>query len=207
MTGRTGPRQRIIMPSEGWIQRPSYPAPPPPVRRTVSTQLGPVSLRLIATAAVFTALAVLAAGYIAAGTAGVAIAGTALALAGLGVTRALVVSARPVRRPAQGSPAAGRRDQSDFPLYLEIAADITWAGVSQRHYERGLQARLARILDARLTERYGIVAADQPERAAALAGPQLWPLIDPAAPSTSNHDAAGVSLTRLAQAVTKLEGL
>ena len=198
------PGERLILPSEVWIPR-AAPPPPPPVRRAVQTQLGPVSWRLIGAAAAFTALAVVAAGYIAAGTAGIVIACTALALAGLGVTRALVVSARPARRSGQARP--GRQDQADFPLYLEIAADITWAGVSQRHYERGLRARLTRILDARLTERYGVVAADQPERAAALAGPELWPLIDPAAPSTSNHDAAGVSLDRLARAVTKLEEL
>jgi hypothetical protein len=155
----------------------------------------------------FMVAALLTGGYIAAGAAGIMIAGTVLALAGIFVARAGISSGTRPPRAVREDYRHSAGGQDDFPVYLEIAADVTWAGVSLRHYDHGLRPRLARMLEARLAERHGLEVATQPERARELAGAELWGLIDRAGMPSDNHDAPGVSLARLAQVVARLEEL
>ncbi|NUR30172.1 MAG: hypothetical protein HOV83_30700, partial [Catenulispora sp.] len=46
-------------------------------------------------------------------------------------------------------------------------------------YERGLRRELTRLAAARLAERHGVNLYRDPRTAAALIGPDLWPLVDP----------------------------
>jgi hypothetical protein len=145
--------------------------------------------------------------YLAAGTAGILISTTVIALLALVTARAAV--------PGQGGAGAtagdaGQRAEvgpADFPAYRNITAELTWAGTSRRHYDHGLRPLLARLVTARLAERHGLDAARQPERAAAILGEDVWPLVDPSRPASNDRDAPGVSLTALTRIVTKLEEL
>ncbi len=156
----------------------------------------------------FMAVAVLDAGYVAGKLAGLALAGTVLALVGLLTARTAIPSGRrKTRAEAEQHQADVAASQADFPAFLEISSDVTWATVSQRHFDRGIRPRLARLLDTRLAERHGVTIASQPDRARELAGEDLWPLIDPARPLSEDSNAPGVSLAKLTRIITRLEEL
>ncbi|HLX49224.1 MAG TPA: hypothetical protein VKS82_12910 [Streptosporangiaceae bacterium] len=156
----------------------------------------------------FMAVAVLDAGYVAGKLAGLALAGTVLALVGLLTARTAIPSGRrKTRAEAEQQQADVAASQADFPAFLEISSDVTWATVSQRHFDRGIRPRLARLLDTRLAERHGVTIASQPDRARELAGEDLWPLIDPARPLSEDSNAPGVSLAKLTRIITRLEEL
>ncbi|MDJ0340570.1 hypothetical protein QMK19_11165 [Streptomyces sp. H10-C2] len=50
-------------------------------------------------------------------------------------------------------------------------------------YARTLRPGLQRLYSARLAERHGISLRTQPDRAAVVVGPELWPWIDPRRPA------------------------
>ncbi|MEZ0093790.1 hypothetical protein [Streptacidiphilus sp. EB129] len=54
-------------------------------------------------------------------------------------------------------------------------------------YELHLRPLLQRLFAVRLAERHGVSLHTQPERAAALIGPELWPWIDPSRVRISRH--------------------
>jgi hypothetical protein len=51
----------------------------------------------------------------------------------------------------------------------------------QGGYERGLRRELTRLAAARVAERHGVNLYRDPQAASRLIGPDLWPLVDPAA--------------------------
>jgi hypothetical protein len=162
---------------------------------------------------IMTALAVAAAGglaaaYVTAGPAGIVIGGTVIAMLAILAARAAVPRAegrpRIVWRDRSPAPEASR---SDFPGYRKICADLGWSELSRRHYDHGVRPLLARLVAARLAERYGVDAAVRPEQAKALIGEDLWPLADPSAPPSQDSDAPGVSLATVARVISRLEEL
>jgi hypothetical protein len=160
------------------------------------------------TALALAAAVLLAQGYLAAGPAGFVVAGTVLALLAIFVARATMP------RDEEPPPSAVRKNQrpavssqAGFPAYRKITSDLSWAEASPRHYDHGLRRRLARLLDARLTQRYGLDAAAQPERARELVGAELWSLLDTSGPPSNDSRAPGVSLATLDRIVTRLEEL
>lgn len=166
------------------------------------------TLWAIAVAAVVATAGGLAAAYVAGGPAGVVTAGTAVAVLALLAGRAAVPAGDGVRRIVRRKPLR-RQDASreNFPAYRKIAADLGWAATSRRHYDHGVRPLLARLLAARLAERYGVDARARPEQARALIGADLWPLVDPSVPPSHDSDAPGVSLATLARVVSRLEEL
>jgi hypothetical protein len=164
--------------------------------------------RVALTALVLVAAVLMADGYLEAGPAGFVVAATVLALLAILAARAMIprgeepplAAAAENQRPAEGN-------QADFPAYREITSDLYWADASRRHYDHGLRPRLARLLDARLAQRYELDAEAQPERARDLVGAELWPLVDMSTPPSNDSHAPGVSLTTLARIVTRLEEL
>lgn len=164
----------------------------------------------------FMAVAVLDAGYVAGKLAGLALAGTVLAIVGITTARTAVPSSRNAvgwnsaqksraRAEAERRQAEVAASQAHFPTFLEISSDVTWATVSQRHFDHGIRQRLARLLDTKLAERHGMTIASQPARARELAGEDLWPLIDPARPLSEDSNAPGISLAKLTRIITRLE--
>ena len=53
-------------------------------------------------------------------------------------------------------------------------------------YERGLRRELTRLAAARMAERHGVNLYRNPQAAARLIGTDLWPLVDPVAPKTTD---------------------
>jgi hypothetical protein len=134
----------------------------------------------------------LAAGFVVAGWAGLLVSAGAVAVASLFVRRAAIPAApSPPRR-------SGRRTADDgtwpFASYRRIRAALGWAGVSARHYDRATRPVLIRL-------------APDPERARLVLGEDLWPLIDPDRPASSDSDAPGVDVATLTRIVDRLEQL
>jgi hypothetical protein len=63
------------------------------------------------------------------------------------------------------------------------ATAVEAARDSAAGYDQVLRPQLERLYAVRLAERHGVSLRHDPERAAALIGPQAWPWIDPARPA------------------------
>jgi hypothetical protein len=59
-------------------------------------------------------------------------------------------------------------------------------------FDRVMRPALERLYAVRLAERHGVSLHAEPERAAALVGPEVWPWIDPRRPNTSAQPARRV---------------
>ncbi len=150
----------------------------------------------------------LAAGAVAAGPGGLFVAGCVLAALGLVITRVGVPPAAPMpsrgARRAHGVAGDGARP---FAAYRRIREALGWAGVSARHYDLATRPVLQRLLAARLAERHGIDPVRSPDRARALVGADLWPLLDPARPASADSGAPGIDMATLHRLVDRLEEL
>src|SRR5262249_56936536 len=113
--------------------------------------------------------------------------------------------------PGGRLPASRRRpppvQAADFPVYLKINSDLGWAPVSEWHYDHGVRPLLARLLRARLAERHQLDPATDPQRARQLVGEDIWPLVDPARPVSTDSRAPGADVTALTRIVDLLEQL
>lgn len=106
--------------------------------------------------------------------------------------------------------APGRGDghevrATEFPTYLKISSDLSWAPVSRWHYDHGTRPLLARLLEAALAEGQRVDATADPARARRLAGDEVWRLVAPGQRHDSN--APGVDLRTLGQITDRLEQL
>jgi hypothetical protein len=149
----------------------------------------------------------LAAGFVVAGPAGLIVAGTGLAAVAMLAVRATLGPGE-TRRAAVRDQGAGSGGVADpFRAYRKIAADLGWAGVSRRHYDHAVRPLVARLAAAALADRHRIDMAREPGRARRLAGEDLWPLIDPARPASTDDRAPGVDRATLIRIVDRLEDL
>ena len=71
---------------------------------------------------------------------------------------------------------------------------VASARSSSGNFEHGVKPELERLYAVRLAERHGVSLHAEPERAAALIGPELWPWIDPRRPP-SHPNPKGPRLT------------
>jgi hypothetical protein len=85
-------------------------------------------------------------------------------------------------------------------------AAIEDARKSLAGYEFHLRPLLQRLYGVRLAERHGVSMDSQPERAAAIVGPELWPWIDPSRVRISRHPLdTGPSASRVRRVDPRLE--
>ncbi len=96
---------------------------------------------------------------------------------------------------------------ADFPAYAKISSDVSWAPVSQWHFDHGLRRLLSHLLESVLAERHRVDLTADPTRASSLVGDDVWPLIDPSRPPSSDSKAPGADLRTLARIVDRLEQL
>ena len=158
----------------------------------VSGQLG-----LVITADALAALALL-----------VALAGTPSGVRERGVLRPVAAWARGAwRRIRHRRTAPPAVQPSDFPSYAKISSDLGWAPVSEWHYDHGLRPLLSRLFESALAERHRVDLTADPERARSLVGDDVWPLIDPSRPPSSDSNAPGTDLHTLIRIVDRLERL
>ena len=168
------------------------------------------------------ALAALAAAFTVSGPLGLVIAADCLAALALvialvstpggvaerDVLRPVAAWARVVRRriwPQRAEPAVVR--SADFPAYAKISFDLSWAPVSQWHYDHGLRPLLSRLFESVLADRHRVDLTADPERARSLVGDDVWPLIDPSWPPSFDSKAPGTDLRTLTRIVDRLEQL
>ena len=168
------------------------------------------------------ALLILGAGLAASGQLGLVIAADGLAAIALvlalartpggarehGVLRPAVTLARAIRHriwPRDAAPGVVR--PSDFPAYAKISSDLGWAPVSQWHYDHGIRPLLSRLFESVLAERHRVDLTADPERARSVVGDDVWPLIDPSRPPSSDSRAPGADLRTLTRIVERLEQL
>jgi hypothetical protein len=116
-----------------------------------------------------------------------------------------------LRRVTGGRFPPGRRrptvQPSEFPTFLKISSDLSWAAVSRWHYDHGTRPLLTRVMQAALADRHQLDLAADPQRARQLMGDDLWPFLDPAGPPSQDSRAPGVDLQTLALIVDRLESL
>jgi hypothetical protein len=109
-------------------------------------------------------------------------------------------------RLGRRSPPAEVRS-ADFPAYAKISSDLSWAPVSQWHYDHGIRPLFGRLLESVLAERHRVDLARDPARARDLVGDDIWPLVDPSQPPSFDSKAAGADLRTLTRIVDRLEQL
>ncbi|WP_243716136.1 hypothetical protein [Actinomadura darangshiensis] len=158
-----------------------------------------------AAALVLAAGCALAAAYLAAGTPAVLVLAAGLAVLGLLAARAAIPAALPLpgRTPRPDEPD----DLHQFPSYRRIGDAMSWSQASARHYDSVTRPMLVRLLAAALADGHGIDLAREPDRARALVGEDLWPLLDPGRPGSADTFAPGPPLADLHAVVTRLEEL
>ena len=128
---------------------------------------------LIGAALVVEAVLALVGGWITASVGLACLAALGLALAGY-VSGAEVLDGQ-FRRPVR---LVRQRSLSMLGWTSLVAA----ARSSSGNYEHGVKPEITRLYAVRLAEKHGISLHGEPERAAALIGPELWPWIDPRRP-------------------------
>jgi hypothetical protein len=147
---------------------------------------------------------VLVLAYTVAGTGGLAVAATGTTIAALLILRAGIAhDPPPPRRARERQPD----EEGPFTSYRQIRRALTWTGTSRRHYDHAVRPLLTRLLAAVLAERHGIDLHRSPQQARSLVGEDLWPLLDPAGPASSDSGSPGVDRGTLTRIVDRLEEL
>ena len=120
-----------------------------------------------------------------------------------------VVFAELFRAPHPPAAASGQPADDGWQTFHDIAAELGWAKVSRRHFDRTPRRILQRVAAAALDDRAGIdfYSARDRDRAIALIGPELWPLLDPQRPASTDSDTRGVDPRTIDRLLTRLESL
>ena len=158
---------------------------------------------VVAVVALLGAAVMLGAGYAAGGQVGL------LAVVALGAAAALLttrlripLSPREPRPPRPEQPAGG-----EFTAYRRIQSSLALAQSSQRLFDYTARPLLQRLLAALLADRRRLDLTWDDRAAREAVGDELWPLIDPARPASSDSRPPGVSEQTIARIVDRLEDL
>jgi len=158
---------------------------------------------VVAVVALLGAAVMLGAGYAAGGQVGL------LAVVALGAAAALLttrlripLSPREPRPPRPEQPAGG-----EFTAYRRIQSSLALAQSSQRLFDYTARPLLQRLLAALLADRRRLDLTRDDRAAREAVGDELWPLIDPARPASSDSRPPGVSEQTIARIVDRLEDL
>ena len=113
---------------------------------------------------------------------------------------------RPAPRPSPPSPP---EPPDGWKTFGNIAGELGWAKVSRRHFDRSPRQMLQRVAAAALERRAGVdfYSARDRDRAIELIGPDLWPLIDPQRPPSTDSHAPGLDPGTIDRLLTRLETL
>ncbi len=103
----------------------------------------------------------------------------------------------------------GRKRRKSFPTYDSVASDVSWATKSGRDFDLHVRRRFTRIARARLAELDVDLddLADDPRRARALLGAELWQVIDPTREPSRARDSGGVSMAELHHLIDQLDAI
>jgi hypothetical protein len=158
---------------------------------------------VIAVAAVLGAAVMLGAGYAAGGQVGLLAVVALAAVAGLLTARLRIPpSPRPPRPPRPEQPAGG-----ESAAYRRIQSALALAQSSQRLFDYTARPLLQRLLAALLADRRRLDLTGDARAAREAVGDDLWPLLDPARPTSDDSRPPGVSEQTIARIVDRLEDL
>jgi hypothetical protein len=135
--------------------------------------------------------------------------GLLLSLSLVAAVPLLVVFAELFRAPRRAAAATRRPADDGWQMFHDIAAELGWAKVSRRHFDRSPRRMLQRVAAAALDDRAGLdfYSARDRERAIALIGPDLWPLLDPQRPASTDSHTPGVDPHTIDRLLARLESL
>jgi len=151
-----------------------------------------------------TAAVMLAAGYAIGGQTGL------LAVVALATTVALLAARLRIPAPPPRPPAPRQEQQqpgAGFAAYRHIEAALGQAQASRRHFDHTARPLLQRLLAVLLADRRRVDIASNPGAAREALGDELWPLLDPARPTSEDSRGPGVSEQTIARIVDRLEDL
>ena len=162
-----------------------------------------VALRVAVAAAA--GLFVLAAAAVA-GALGAVAASAFLWLIALAAVRVRIPGASPRRHPGRLRTAVADQNHR-FATYRDVERHLWPAGNSQRMFDHATRPLLTRVTRELLRDRAGVELAAQPERARALLGPGVWPLVVPSMALSDDSHSPGVRLEQIDALLTRLEEL
>ncbi len=96
-----------------------------------------------------------------------------------------------------------------FPTFDSVAADVTWSTRSARDFDLYARRRFQRVARLRLAER-GLDLdrlAEDPEHARVVVGSELWHVVDPRRPASSDRDGGGIGAARMHLLLDALDAL
>lgn len=118
----------------------------------------------------------------------------------------IAVTPRPSRSNAR-SPRPRPTRPAEPPSLREVAALLTWATVSARHFDQATRPMLQAVTAHCLRERTGVSLYDQPDRARTLLGSRVWALVDPGRAASQDSTAPGPDLGLIDDLLNRLERL
>lgn len=137
------------------------------------------------------------------------IGGLLLVLSAIAVVGALVALARAPGAPALPArfPPAVAVVNAPYRTFRRVTEQLSWAGVSPRHYDGATRPLLQRLMASRLAERHGVDVHRSPDAARVLVGEDVWFWLDPARPASTSSQPPGVAPRDLEHLVERLEAL
>ena len=142
--------------------------------------------------------------------AGYAVGGQAGLLAVVALAAAAALLTARLRIPPPPRPLPPRQEQQEgprFAAYRRIESALGQAQTSRRHFDYGTRPMLQRLLAALLADRRRLDLTRDARAAREAVGDDLWPLIDPERPASSDSRPPGVSEQTIARIVDRLEDL
>jgi len=102
-----------------------------------------------------------------------------------------------------------RERRQPFPTFDSVASDVSWATKSGRDFDLYIRKRFARIARAKLLDLNLDLdtLADDPARARAVLGPELWLVVDPTREQSRDRDGGGVNTAELHRLLDQLESI
>lgn len=102
-----------------------------------------------------------------------------------------------------------RERREPFPTFDSVASDVSWATKSGRDFDLYIRRRFARIARAKLLDLNLDLdtLADDPARARAVLGPDLWRVVDPTREQSKDRDSGGVNPAQLHRLLDQLESI
>ena len=88
-----------------------------------------------------------------------------------------------------------------------LPSDLSWAPVSQWHYDHGIRPLLTRLAASALAEHHRVDLVATPARARSLVGEEIWPHVDPSRAASQDSKTPGADLGTLTRIVDQLEQL
>lgn len=102
-----------------------------------------------------------------------------------------------------------RTRREPFPTFDSVSSDVSWATKSGRDFDLYIRKRFMRIARVKLLDlNLDLDAlADDPVRARAVLGNELWQVVDPAREHSKDRDRGGVNPAELHRLLDQLESI